>query len=264
MSETQKGTSWTTRYLLKTLGPEKCQELSLYSQDVLKEEFTEFTSEEQINEMLSDIVKEYIEKLSINEIGDLRFYTGYDYRFINNTMRGKWNYEENGLLTSEKKEYYRNLGESIYQIINKFPSLPMNIKSYRGVSIKAFFDYGITSLEDLVYMEGQYIYESGFSSTSLLRNVSYFGREDLGWHDTCNIEIEYSIPSLCKDGAILLTDVLSYSKSQMEYVINSGSLTKITSVDIDKENNTAKLKAILIPKSLWDPKQLEEKPSVIK
>ena len=264
MSETKKGTSWTTRYLINTLGPEKCQELSIYSEDVLKEEFIELTSVDQINELFSDIVKEYIEKLSIKELGDLRFYTGYDYRFINNTMRGKWNYEENGLLTPEKKEYYRKLGESIYQIINKFPPLPMNIKSYRGVNIKAFYDYGITSLDDLIYMENQYIYESGFSSTSLLRNVSYFGREDLGWHDTCNIEIEYSIPSLCQDGAILLSDALSYSKTQMEYVINSGSLAKITSVEIDREKNTARLKALLIPKSLWDPKQLEPEPQLNK
>lgn len=264
MSVTQKGTSWTTRYLLKTLGAEKCQELLMYSEDVLKEEFLEFTSADQINEMLSATVKEYIEKLSISELGDLRFYTGYDYRFINNTMRNKWNYEENGALTPEKKEYYQKRGESIYNVINKFPSLSMNIKSYRGVSIRAFYDYGITSLPDLIYMKGNYLYDSGFSSTSLLRQVSYFGRDDLGWHDSCNIEIEYFIPSLCRDGAILLTDVLSYSKAQMEYVINSSSLTRIIDVTINTANNTAKLKALLIPKSLWHPKQLENEPEVNK
>ena len=38
----------------------------------------------------------------------------------------------------------------------------------------------------------------------------------------------------------------------MEYVINSGSLTKIAEVIVDKENNKALIKAILIPKQLWD------------
>lgn len=254
MTSSLKGTSWATRYLKKHLGPKKCKELKTYTNEVLKEEFLEFTSEDQVNETLSEIVREYIETLSIAELGDLRYYTGYDYRYINNTMRGKWNYEENGLLTSEKKAYYRNLGESIYNIINKFPSLNMNIKSYRGVSIKAFYDYGITSLEDLTFMENQYFYESAFSSTSLLKANSYYGKTDLNFHDNCNIEIEYFIPAICRDGAILLTDVLSYSKAEMEYVINSGSLTKITKVEIDTENNCAYLKAVLIPCCLWDSK----------
>ena len=264
MIKNKKGTSFSTRYILNNLGSENVQELSSYIEQVLKEEFVEFTSVEQINKTFLEIVRDYIDSLSLKELSDLRFYTGYEYRFINNTMRNKWNYEENGLLTTEKKEYYQQLGESIKKIIDKFPSLNINIKSYRGISIKAFYDYGITTISDLSLMQGQYIYEQGFTSTSLLRNISYYGREDLGWHDTCNIEIEYSIPSLCQDGAILLTDVLSYSKAQMEYVINSGSLTKITSVDIDKENNTAKLSAILLPKSLWNQMQLKESSSIKK
>ena len=264
MIKNKKGTSFSTRYILNNLGSENVQELSSYIEQVLKEEFVEFTSVEQINKTFLEIVRDYIDSLSLKELSDLRFYTGYEYRFINNTMRNKWNYEENGLLTTEKKEYYQQLGESIKKIIDKFPSLNINIKSYRGISIKAFYDYGITTISDLSLMQGQYIYEQGFTSTSLLRNNSYFRRKDLEWHDTCNIEIEYFIPSLCQDGAILLSDVLSYSKSQLEYILNCGSLSKIIKVEINEEQNTAKLSAILLPKSLWNQMQLKESSSIKK
>lgn len=256
MTFNEQGTNWFTRYILRCLGEEKRNELNYFINDSLNEEYLEFIDENQIYDLLSEMVINYIDKLSISELADLRFYTGYDFRNINNTMRGKWNYEENGLLTNEKKDRYKKLGESIYNVINKFPPINLNIKAYRGVSIRAFYDYGINSLDELSAMEGQYIYESGFSSTSLLRSHSFFEKE-LEWGDWCNIEIEYFIPSTCQDGAILLSDVLSYSKGQMEYVINSGSLSKITAVEIDKENNRAKLKAILIPKKIWDPNQPE-------
>lgn len=45
--------------------------------------------------------------------------------------------------------------------------------------------------------------------------------------------------------------------NQIEYVINSGSLSRVLDVTIDKENNRAYLKLLLIPRSLWDPYQLE-------
>lgn len=263
MYSNDKGTNWFTRYILKCLGKEKCEELEYFTSDIPNQDFLEFISEDQVYDILNDIVRDYIENLTVSELADLRFYTGYDFRNINNTMRGKWNYEENGLLTNEKKDKFKQLGESIYEVIKKFPPININMKAYRGVSIRAFFDYNIHSLEDLKSMEGQYIYESGFSSTSLLRSYSFFEKE-LGWGDWCNIEIEYYIPGSCQDGAVLLSDVLSYSKGQIEYVINSGSLTKITNVDVDTEHNRAFLKAVLIPRRLWDPNQLKEEKSISK
>lgn len=152
---------------------------------------------------------------------------------------------------------YNELGERIYKVINKFPQLNLNIKAYRGVNIKAFWDYGVYTLDDISVLEGQYIYESGFSSTSLLRSNSFFEKQS-EWGSHCNVEIEYFIPGISQDGAVLLSDALSFSKAQMEYVINSGSLTKITGVEVDKEKGIARLKAFLIPRALWDPKQLEQ------
>ncbi len=253
----EKGTNWFTRYILRCLGTSKCDELNLFTEDILKQDYHNFTSEDEVYEHLSEMVFNYIEGLSVNELASLRYYTGYDFRNINNTMRCKWNYEENGLLTNEKKDKYQKLGEEISNIINRFPEISFNMKAYRGVSIRAFYDYGITSLSELSNMVGHYIYESGFTSSSLLRNHSFFAKQP-EWGDRCNIEIEYYIPANSHDGAILLSDALSYSKGQIEYVMNSGSLSKIISVEIDKENDTARLQAVLIPKTLWDPKEPEQ------
>ena len=149
MSNTQKGTSWFTRYIKRSLGEEKNNEINSFIEESMSEEFFDFSSEAEIHEYLGEIVKQYVYSLNMDEISDLRFYTGYDFRNINNTMRGKWNYEENGLLTQEKKDMYNELGERIYKVINKFPQLNLNIKAYRGVNIKAFWDYGVYTLDDI-------------------------------------------------------------------------------------------------------------------
>ena len=187
MSNTQKGTSWFTRYIKRSLGEEKNNEINSFIEESMSEEFFDFSSEAEIHEYLGEIVKQYVYSLNMDEISDLRFYTGYDFRNINNTMRGKWNYEENGLLTQEKKDMYNELGERIYKVINKFPQLNLNIKAYRGVNIKAFWDYGVYTLDDISVLEGQYIYESGFSSTSLLRSNSFFEKQS-EWGSHCNVK----------------------------------------------------------------------------
>ncbi len=245
-----KGESDATRYL-KHYIKEK-EEIDLYLDDMQIREYTTFKTEEEVKEILGPLVESFLNRLTYKEVDELKNYSGYFFKFINNVMRGKWNYEENGKYTKEKEDDYRNQGDRITKVITKFPELGMDIKTYRGVTIRAFYDYGITSITDLSSIEGKYFYEGGFTSSSLLRNHSFFDR-DLDYLERCNIEIEYSIPKECEDGAILLTRELSYSEQQMEFVFNSSSLFKITKVEVDKENNKAYIKAILIPLKLWDP-----------
>ena len=116
-----------------------------------------------------------------------------------------------------------------------------------------------TDLTDIAreYLEGEFIYEPGFSSTSLLRSNSFFSNKP-EWGEKCNIEIEYYIPKNCQEGAVLLSDILSYSKAQLEYVINSGSLTKILSVELNTKRTKAYIKAILLPKIYWNKEELEQ------
>ena len=101
-------------------------------------------------------------------------------------------------------------------------------------------------------MEGKYFYDAGFTSTSLVRKKSLYNTEafQIGKR---NIEIEYLIPEECHDGALLLDEFTSHYKAENEYLINSRSLIRIVSVDINKQDNTAFLRAVLIPKKIWDP-----------
>ena len=56
-------------------------------------------------------------------------------------------------------------------------------------------------------MKNQYYFDSGFTSTSLLKNKSFFGKNHGG--TDYNIEIEYFIPNECSDGIALINDDLS-------------------------------------------------------
>lgn len=261
-----KGVSLTTRFLLRQLDQETLDSLELYVGEMNDREFLTCLSAEEVEGYFGDKVDEYIDSLSPDDMASLREYTGYFFRFINNVMRGKWNYQENGQLTEENQSRYLASGQSVKKLIHKFPGLNTNLKTYRGVSIRAFQDYGITQLEDLVHMQGKYMYEKGFSSTSVVRSHSFFEKKQ-DWGDYCNIEIEFLIPEESNDGALLLKDSLSYSEGQLEYVLNSDSLFKITTVKVDSENNRAYLTAVLIPKILWDPiavQKLDEETQKIK
>ena len=100
-------------------------------------------------------------------------------------------------------------------------------------------------------MINSYYIEDGFTSTSLLRDSSFFNRE-LEWHEPCNIEIQYFIPEECNDGIPLINNDLSYSKNQNEFLLNKNSVSKIFDCKIDKENNVAYLKAVFIPERIWN------------
>ena len=127
--------------------------------------------------------------------------------------------------------------------------LPSNIKVYRGVTLDSFKSYGVNSISDLKSMVGQFFYERGFTSTSLIRESSAFSSNLDCWKGR-NIEIEYLIPSEFSDGLPLITKDLCYTDIEHEYLISTGSLCKIVDVIIDGDK--AYLTAVLIPKKVWD------------
>ncbi len=256
----EKGMSQLTKYLFQYLEPGKSEEIDIYIGDVLNREYVSLESDEQVREVFGEMASDFTMGLTYKEALNLRSYTGFSHKEINALLREKWNYEQHGLLTDEKRREYTSTGEAVEKIVFKFPPLDRNIKTYRGVTLAQFRDYGIHSLEELTAMEGKYFYDSGFTSTSLVRSSSLYNTEafQIGKR---NIEIEYLIPEECHDGALLLDDYTSHYKAENEYLINSGSLIRILSVDIDKKNNTAFLRAVLVPKKIWDPiavRQLEE------
>ena len=199
------------------------------------------------------------------ELMDLRSYTGYNFKNINAILRGNWNYEENGLLNQEVEAKYRSLARNIENITDKFPKLDTNFVVFRGVEANYFSKYGITSLNELASMKDKFIYEEGFTSTSILKDTSYFGKS-LETGKNYNVEIKYLISSDSQNGALLMNSNFSYSPNQNEFLINAGSLSKVIDVIVDYENSTASLTIVLVPKKLWNiyevnnTKEIIEKP----
>ena len=167
-------------------------------------------------------------------------------------LRNNWNYEVNGLLTKERKEEYLALAERMRTIFYKVASLEVGIKTYRGVSIEAFRSYQIHNLNELVYLKDKYLYEEGFTSTSLIKEKSFYQRDVYTLTGKPNILIECFIPVGSDDGIPLVMDDVSYSKGQCEFVINSSSLFKVIDVSVDEIHQTASMKVLLIPEKVWN------------
>lgn len=240
-----------TRLVLSTIGKDNIEKLDEYVLVAQQRPYIDIKSNEQINEIFGNSVIDFLSNLTQEDLMTIRTYTGYDFKRINAVLRSNWNYEEHGRLTEELKQQYLRLSQDIDILFNKFATPNIDFITYRGVELSSFKKYGINSLEELENLNGKYLYEEGFTSTSLIRDTSYIGKT-LENGKSYNVGIKYLISSESQDGALLIDDNLSYSPSQNEYIINKGSLIKVTEVNIDKENNQAYILAQLIPKKMWN------------
>lgn len=244
----EKGKSRDTHLLSKYLDQNTKDEIDLLLMEVA-------VSTNKTPDFLEDIDEFYKETTHV-DIEDIRRYTGYDYKFINAVLRDNWNYHENGKKTEEKTKELRELSDRISGLIGKFASTKSQFKTYRGTTLNEFKKYGVESLEDLLCLGGQFLYETGFTSTSLEEETSYFKKKI--HEEECNIEVIYIIPKGSNDGIPLLTDQLSYSKNLNEYLLDRCTLSKVLGVRI--EGNTAVITTVLIPKHIWDKQQQIENP----
>lgn len=249
----EKGVSFNTSFLLDYIKEEE-KEIEKYIEERLNESYYEFTNDDDMHQKLLGYFLDFLAKLNISEQEDLQSYTNYYFRNINAVLRNNWNYDVNGLLTEEKSAYYRELADRITKIIWKSSSIPFNLKVYRGVSIQAFYSYNIYSLDELVHLKGRYILDSGFTSTSLIKAKCFYNKDVYTLTGKPNILIEYLIPKGSDDGVGLVSEQITYSKSLDEFLINSFSLFKVVDVEIDKANNTAFIRALLIPEKIWNYK----------
>lgn len=244
----EKGYSHDTRLLSKYLDQDTKDQIDLLLAEVA-------ISTNQTPDFTEDIDEFYKETTHV-DIEDIRRYTGYDYKFINAVLRDNWTYEENGLKTEKKTKELRELSNRISGLMDKFTSTNSQFKTYRGTTLKEFKKYGIETLEDLLCLRDHFLYDTGFTSTSLEEDTSYFKKTI---HDEyCNIEVVYIIPKGSNDGLPLLTEQLSYSKNLNEYLLDRCTLSKVLGVRID--GNTAVITTVLIPKNIWDKKQQIETP----
>lgn len=243
----EKGTTLATRIIEKSLDADAKLEIETLLREISSYDFSkpEFT----------DVAEEFTKKLSQEELMVLREYTGYNFKKINALLRNNWNYEEHGRRSEEEDRRFREDVNQIDQIVDKFPKNEKAFITYRGSTLHSFSKYGINSLEDLVSLKGKYLYEEGFTSTSLDEESSYFNKEIFGKIN--NVETKYVIPPYSQDGMPLINDQLSYSPNQNEYIIERNSLAKV--IDVEIKDRSAILTVLLIPKSIWNKKEMQEK-----
>lgn len=61
-------------------------------------------------------------------------------------------------------------------IFEKIPDLPSDIITYCRTTINTFKSYGVKKLDDLLKLVESYIFDSEITSTLLLSNQIFFGR----------------------------------------------------------------------------------------
>lgn len=245
----QQGESRITNMVLKMLGEETKNNINNYVNEVCSRNFTIMQNIDQVKDTFSTSSENFLNDLTEDELLNLRSYTGYHFWNINAILRNNWNYEVNGALTSEKINTYTELSNSVSNILDRFHSPSINFMTFRGTTIDSFSNYGITDISELITLKDKYIYEQGFTSTSILQDSSYFNKT-LDDGRFCNVGIRYLIPAENSDGALLINDDMSYSTNQNEFLLNKGSLSKV--VDVKIENNIAVLTVVLVPKKVYD------------
>ena len=250
-----------TNSVLRMIGEETMDNVEKYTDTVIDRSYKTFNSIEDVKSFFDGYLDNVYSNSNLDDIENIRYYTGTSFKDINAVLRDNWNYEVNGLLTDDKKNEFLNISRNLSNSMNKVSNeLPSDIKVYRGVTLASFKDYGINSISDLKSMVGQYFYERGFTSTSLLRESSAFNSNSNYWKDR-NIEIEYLIPSEFSDGLPLITKDLCYTGVEHEFLINTGSLCKIVDVMVDEDK--AYLTAVFIPKKVYDKTYSDQQSNVL-
>lgn len=202
-------------------------------------------------------LKDYYNNVKIKDGETIRRYTSYQYKAINAVLRGDvWDYELLGKRTEERVRELLEYADEFSSLIDRFPKVKSTFMTYRGTTIEEFKKYGIKTIEELMSLKGKLLYEKGFTSTSIEESSSFYNKTN-GLGVLRNIEVKYIIPEGSQDGIPLIKEELSYAKSEMEYLLNRNSLSRV--VDVQVEGANAIITAVLIPKQLWNkPQKVDE------
>ena len=227
----EKGMSFTTNIINRGLSDETKLEID---ELVLESERASLIVPDFEKEL-----KDYYNTVKIRDGETIRRYTGYQYKAINAVLRGDvWDYEVLGKRTEERVKELLEYADDFSSLIDLFPRVKSSFMTYRGTTIEEFKKYGINTLEDLISLKGKLLYENGFTSTSIEESSSFYNKPN-GFGVIRNIEVKY-----------IIKDELSYAKSEMEYLLNRNSLSRV--VDVKIEGNNAIITVVLIPKQLWN------------
>ena len=152
--------------LFRMLSPERELALDSFCSDCSEREYTKFDS--------LDHAYTHIEfpKLIYKDWESLKHFSSFGYFDLNRAVKGTWNYEDNG--SANRMETYKKYADDVCSAIKNNQTSIGNVRVYRGVPIKHFKEYGINSVDELVAKEGQYLLNSGFTSTSLVEDKCFY------------------------------------------------------------------------------------------
>lgn len=248
--------------VLKSIKKENYAKMSEFIKNALERNYISFEQEKELLSFFYNYLETFFSKVTCEEMQRIYDYTGTDYKYLNSFLRQTWDSRENGILTDKEWNYWEEYSDKFKATFLKIPnSLPENIKVYRGTSISNFRGYGIKSIVELKGLIGEYLYDSAFTSTSLMREKSFF-KKAFDYHNYCNIEIEYLIPKECDEGLPLLYKDMGYIEGQCEFLIGMDNLSKIIDVEISHDENYAHIRALLIPKKVWYFRYQREKDEI--
>ena len=238
--ENKIGTSATTRSVFRWISDERLGMLDSYCSDCAKREYTKFDSLDQ-----AFVSLEY-PKISDNDREALEHYSGFSHFSLNRAAKGTWSYEDNGNM--EMHNTYNQYVEEMCGAIENNQSSIGNVRVYRGVPIKYFREYGISSIDDLEMLNGQYLLDRGFVSTSLVEDECFY-RKDPKNGVNYNVMIEYLVPEEFTDGIIM--GGVSHYEEEGEYLINVWNMAQVTGVRKESDDR-AVVQAMLVPKRVYD------------
>ena len=230
----EKGMSKVINSIWRMIGKEKQKDVECFCLEKGTNTYKEFSDPIEVYSLIDSIDNDFVKN-----------YSGFNYKHINNALRNKWNYEEDG--NEVQKERFVKMGQEIANFISNQKTAIGNVLAFRGVSIEYFKDYGIEKIEELENLKQKYIFDFGFVSTSLVLSQSFFHKKNnLGLN--YNILIEYLISDEFDDGVLIGSN--SYNNNECEYLINKANMGFVTDVNINKED--AIVKVLLIPKKIYD------------
>ena len=87
-------------------------------------------------------------------------------RRINASARGTWNYEAHGHI--DEKARFDVIADCLKNAIDENQHSIGNVKVFRGVPLDYFSEYGISSIDEVKSLEGGFLLDKGFVSTSLV------------------------------------------------------------------------------------------------
>lgn len=238
------GVSKNVKSLFRFIDDSKQNDIDEFVMSGLVRDYQRFSSVPEVVSVFSG--PGYI---SYDDAFYIRKLSGYNYFDINSALRDRWSYDENGNVS--RKNDFLKIASKISHIIASNSHSFGDFVTYRGVSLSYFKDYGIDSLEDLKCLEGKFLFDKGFVSTSLVESSSFFKKSIEPGKDY-NVKIEYLVPSEFEDGIYIGgNSTFTYRPEENEYLINGSNLARVASVRIE-EDNTATLTAVMIPKSIYD------------